>query len=132
VTNPLPPELEREGWLAYEQARAFESLRRRRLPVVYAGLTALLIVMGLVACKVERPVLGTVFLAVAILFPIVAWNTARFFRFRHDENLQRLAALKARYGENLPWLEVERHMAAVAELQNELARQKTGTEEPPA
>jgi hypothetical protein len=38
---------------------------------------------------------------------------------RHAHNLRRLAELQTQYGINLPWLEVERHLAALAEIQRE-------------
>jgi hypothetical protein len=40
--------------------------------------------------------------------------------------VRRLGELEARYGMNLPWLEVERHLAALAELRGELVREKEG------
>ena len=46
--KPLPVEIEQEGWLAYEQAQAFENLRRKRVPEIYAGIFMLVIIATLI------------------------------------------------------------------------------------
>jgi hypothetical protein len=58
----------------------------------------------------------------AVIYTAVGWLKWSSLRMRHGHNLQRLAELETRYGMNLPWLEVERHLAALAELREELGR----------
>ena len=43
---------------------------------------------------------------------------------RHARNLRLLAELKAEYGEQLPWVQVEKHFAALEELKREIAEGK--------
>jgi hypothetical protein len=126
--SALPPEDEKEGWKAYEQARAFENLRRKKIGWVYAAQGLLGALMAAVMWKARHPFMAVVFLGLAILLPVFTGLRWRFFAFRHAENLSRLAALEKRYGTDLPWLEVERHLAAVAELREELAQERMARE----
>jgi hypothetical protein len=116
----LPPESERDGWRAYDQVCAFESLRRRRLPWIYAGLTLVLFIMAWVGWTLGRTWVATGFLALALFFPIFSWLKWRYFRLRHAMNLHFLADLEERYGPGLPWLEVKRHLAALEKLRKEV------------
>jgi hypothetical protein len=112
--SALPPEDEKEGWKAYEQARAFENLRRKKIGWVYAAQGLLGALMAAVMWKARHPFMAVVFLGLAILLPVFTGLRWRFFAFRHAENLSRL--------------EVERHLAAVAELREELAQERMARE----
>lgn len=118
--NTIPPNLEEAGLVAYEQARAFEAVQQRQLPLIYGALTLLLVAAGLVMMKFENPVLATVCFAAAIGFPCIAWLNWQRLKARHATNLNFLADLEGKYGERLPWIQVERHLAALAEVQREL------------
>jgi hypothetical protein len=121
----LPPEVEKEGWRAYEQARAFEHLRRKRVPEIYAVFFVLLtIATFLVALYHPRSMMALGAFAVMVILCVLGWQKWLSLRMRHTVNLHLLEDWKARYGPDLPWLEVERHMVAVAELQAELKRGK--------
>jgi hypothetical protein len=123
----LPPEIETEGWLAYEQARAFENLRRKRVPEIYAGIFVVVIVATLLTALTHpKSVLAAGGFGAAAIYAVVGWLKWSSLRVRHASNLRRLAELEAKYGMNLPWLEVERHLAALAELRGELNREKDG------
>jgi hypothetical protein len=116
----LPPEIEKEGWLAYEQARAFENLRRKRVPEIYAGIFVIVTVATLViAVTNPRSLVAVGGFGVAVIYTAVGWLKWSSLRMRHTHNLRRLAELEKEYGMNLPWLEVERHLAALAELRRE-------------
>jgi ABC-type bacteriocin/lantibiotic exporter with double-glycine peptidase domain len=120
----LPPDLEAKGLLAYEQAGAFESLQRRQLPLISTGLTLLMLLCGLVLLKLHEALLAGVTLGGAVLFPILAWRKWQRLRVQHAENLRLLAELQAQYGDLLPWIQVEKHFAALEQLQRELAEEK--------
>ena len=117
----LPPEIEREGWLAYEQARAFENLRRKRVPEIYAGIFVVVIIATLITALTHpKSIMAAGGFGAAAIYAVVGWLKWSSLRMRHAHNLRRLAELEAQYGMNLPWLEVERHLAALAELRSEL------------
>ncbi len=124
--NPLPPEVEKEGWRAYEQARAFESLQRKRVPQIYATFFVLLMLATfLTALYHPRSLMALGSFAGMMILCVIGWQRWLALRMRHVVNLHLLQDWKARYGPNLPWLQVERHMAAVADLQRELAVRKS-------
>jgi hypothetical protein len=125
----LPPEMESDGLRAYEEARAFESLRRKRLPLVYTGLTLLLLLAGSVMWEVGHPDIAGIGLVTALLFAVLARFTWQNLRIRYARNLNLLAELEGRYGEQVPWLQVERHLAALNQLQADLAKEKRATDE---
>ena len=109
------------GLKAYEQTLAFAALRRRKLPWIYALFPMLLAVMGAAALTVRARAAGTGCLAAAVLFAIyAAWNWSRL-RALDAANRALLARLHAQHGEDLPWLEVERQMARIREIQAEQA-----------
>ncbi len=117
----LPAEIEQEGWRAYEQARAFENLRRKRVPEIYAGIFVVVIIATLLTALTHpRSVLAAGGFGAAAIYAVVGWLKWSSLRMRHAHNLRRLAELEAKYGMNLPWLEVERHLEALAELRGEL------------
>ncbi len=123
----LPPEIEKEGWMAYEQARAFENLRRKRVPEIYAGIFVVVTIMTLaVAVTHPRSLLAVGGFGGMVIYAMIGWLKWSSLQIRHTHNVRRLGELEARYGMNLPWLEVERHLAALAELRGELVREKEG------
>jgi ABC-type bacteriocin/lantibiotic exporter with double-glycine peptidase domain len=121
---------ETAGLRAYEQVNAFVALQRRSLPLIYCGLTLLLVLCGAMMLAFDHPWLALVLLVLAVVFPLWTWLRWRALRERHVKNLLLLEQLQARYGDGLPWLQVERHLAALAELEGELAREKRASEPP--
>jgi hypothetical protein len=124
----LPPEVESDGLRAYEEARAFENLRRKRLPTIYAGLTLLMILAGSVMWRIGHPDIAGIGLVTAFLFAVLARFTWQNLSIRYEKNLHLLAELEGRYGEEVPWLQVERHLAALDQLQADLAEEKRARE----
>ena len=116
----LPPEIEAEGLRAYEQARAFENLRRQRLPLVYAGVTILLALSGGALLQLGHAAVAALSLGAAVLFPFFAWQKWRFLKVQYAANLRRLKELETRYGTEVTWLKIERHLAEVEKLRAEL------------
>jgi hypothetical protein len=107
------------GLKAYEQTLAFAALRRRKLPWIYALFPVLLALLGAAALAVRARAAGAGCLAAAVLFAAyAAWNWSRL-RALDAANRALLARLHAQYGEDLPWLEVERQMARIREIQAE-------------
>jgi hypothetical protein len=124
----LPPEIEQEGWTAYEQARAFENLRRKRVPEIYAGIFVVVMIATLLTALTHpKSLLAAGGFGAAVLYAAIGWLKWSSLRMRHAHNVRRLAELQAKYGLNLPWLAVERHLAALAELRGELENSKGKT-----
>jgi hypothetical protein len=123
--NELPTEIEVKGLTAYEQARAFENLQRRGMAWIYlVGVLLFVLVCGIAAATVPRPVAKMLAVANAVVVVFVVWAHWRRLRERYAKNLVILAELKREYGENLPWLKMERHFADLAELQRELKEER--------
>lgn len=120
-------EIVEQGLRAYEQAGAFERLRGRRALLFLYGLPpAGLILLGWVAGDLGHAALAEGCVAAAIftlLFTV--WNWRRL-RARHAQNLALLARLEKEHGDDLPWLEVERHLAALDRLVADLEQEKSG------
>jgi hypothetical protein len=128
----LPAQVEAQGLLAYEQARAFEALRRAHWPLIYAALTLLLAAVGVATLRVDTVALPIACLVGAVLFPFIAWFHWRRLRARHETHLRFLTELELKYGaEMLPWVQVERHFAALAKLEADLAEEKQKNESGP-
>jgi Flp pilus assembly protein TadB len=110
------------GLRAYEQTLAFASLRRKRLPLIYVVFPILLAIMGVAAGLGAAPVWGVVCVLCAVLFSIFAvWNWRRL-RALDGRNRALLAELHTKYGDDLPWLQVERQLAEIRKIQAEQDR----------
>jgi hypothetical protein len=120
----LTPQVETEGLRAYEQARAFERLREWRLPVSYGIFVAIPILCGLVALRFGRVEMGILQFGAAILFAVIAWFQWRRLKRRYAKNFALVLDLERTYGDQLPWVQVENHFAALEKLQQELAGEK--------
>jgi signal transduction histidine kinase len=123
----LTPDTEARGMRAYEQVLAFERLRSWRLPLTFVLFPLVGFLAGGLLWATQHFTLAWLDF---ILAAILAW-LARFqwkqLVARHARNLRLLAELKAEYGEKLPWVQVEKHFAALEELKREIAEGK-GTE----
>ena len=119
-----PPKIETEGLRAYDQVCAFERLRRRRLPVIYCGITLLIVICGFALMIVDLPVWALVCLVLAIFFSVMAWFNWRKLTQNYAKNLAFLAELENTYGDELPWIEVEKHFAALEQLKSNLEEEK--------
>ena len=119
----LTPDIEARGMKAYEQARAFERLRSWRLPLTYAVFAVIPALVGVLRWSIGHTTMAGLNFFVAL---VLAWM-GRFqwkqLRARHARNLRLLAELKAEYGDQLPWIQVENHFAALEELKRELRPQ---------
>jgi hypothetical protein len=122
VTNELSAQVESAGLRAYEQALAFEALKQRRMPLLYAALTGLIALCGVPLWSLDHAAMALGLELLAILFALGAAVHWRRLRVQHTTNLRLLAQLEAQYGEELPWLRVERHLAALEKLRAELER----------
>jgi len=109
----LTPETEARGMKAYEQARAFERLRSWRLPLTYAVFALIPVLCGIgLGTMGYTTVAGFNFVA-AVVLAWITWSHWKKLRGRYAENLRLLAELKAEYGDQLPWIQVENHFAAL-------------------
>jgi len=118
----IPPAEIDTGMLAYEQVQAFASLRRKKLAVIYVLFPLVFVVMAVAAFVDAMPIAALVCLASAIfsaLFTIWNWRRLRALDVR---NRALLARLQAQYGDELPWLQVERQLAEIEKIRVEVAR----------
>jgi hypothetical protein len=113
------------GLLAYEQTLAFAALRRKRLPWIYALFTLALAAAGGAALAGHVLILTLVCWGCALFFALFAiWNWRRL-QALDVRNRALLTELHAKYGDDLPWLEVERQMAELEKLKVEISAEST-------
>jgi hypothetical protein len=119
----MKPTLEQEakGMKAYEQARAFERLRSWRLPVTFCFFPLLAAGSGAMLWSYGQATLAWLNFIAAIGLAWMARFQWKQLVARHANNLRLLANLRKEYGEELPWVQVENHFAALAELRREIA-----------
>ena len=98
---PIPPKVEAEGLRAYEQVRAFDAIRGRRLPLIYTALSVMLFLASGALIERDQLLPGTGVLLVAILASTVALFHWKRLEARHRTNLEFLASLEMRYGDKL-------------------------------
>jgi hypothetical protein len=118
------------GLLAYEQTLAFASLRRKRLPLVYVLFAIVLVVAGVATLLNGVENLDIICFLSAGMFAFIAIGNWRGLKERDVRNRALLADLRAKYGEDLPWLQVERQQAEIAKLKAEMAAGNLPPEEP--
>jgi hypothetical protein len=117
-------DVESKGLKAYEQVRAFERLRTWRLPLVYAVAPIVPAVLGVAAWRLGYPALFAAGAAFSVFMAVRVWLEWKRLHRDYEENLVLLAKLEATYGDALPWVQVEKHFAALEELQREIAEEK--------
>jgi hypothetical protein len=121
----LTPEIEAKGLRAYEQAGAFERLRQWRLPLGYAIFPLVPVLCGIGLLKTGGHAgLATAHFIVAVFFAWGAWLHWRKLKARYAKNLQLLAEMERTYGDQLSWVQVENHFAALKRLERDLAAEK--------
>jgi hypothetical protein len=113
---PLTPEIKARGMKAYEQARAFERLRSWRLPLSYTVFALVPALIGAAMWAMGRPMLAAFNFLAAVVLAWMVWSQWKRLRARYAENLRLLAELKVAYGDQLPWIAVENHFAALEVL----------------
>ncbi len=117
------PEVEAKGLKAYEQAGAFERLRTWRLPLSYLIFVMIPLVNGIVLLKYQHVAMAWGNFGCALLFACIGWWHWIRLKARYAHNLNVLAEMERLYGEQLPWVQVEKHFAALEELERELAEE---------
>jgi len=127
----LTPEIEAKGLKAYEQVRAFERLRSWRLPVSYAVFTLIPVLNGAGLWRLGYTTMAALNFLAVILFGAGAWFHWKRLGARYAKNLQVLEEMEAAYGDQLPWIQVENHFAALERLKQELEEEKRGVGDPP-
>jgi hypothetical protein len=120
----LTPQAEMEGLRVYEQVRAFERVRSWRLPLCYLIFAMIPMATGAGLLKMDYPVLGELHLATAFFFMAGSGVHWHWLLKRYAKNLQFLAEQEKVYGDQLPWVQVEKHFAALDRLQRDLEREK--------
>jgi hypothetical protein len=120
----LTPQVESEGLRAYEQVRAFERLRSWRLPLCYLVFSMIPMMTGTGLLKMGHTTLGELHLVTALFFVAGSCFHWHWLLKRYAKNLQLLAELEKVYGDQLPWVQVEKHFAALDRLKRDLEREK--------
>ena len=118
------PEIEATGLRAYEQAAAFERIRTWRLPLTYAFFPIIPFIIAEAAWKEARPNIAMAYFALAIGLIIMGFGQWRRQSARYAENIKLLAELEQTYGDQLPWVQVENHFAALEKLEEDIAQEK--------
>ncbi len=117
------PETEARGLKAYEQARAFERLRSWRLPLTYTIFALVPALTGAAMWALGHTTLAWLNFGVAVILAWMGRSQWKQLCARHARNLRLLAELKAEYGDQLPWIQMENHFAALEELKREMAEE---------
>ncbi len=122
----LSTEDEARGMKAYEQARAFERLRSWRLPLTFAAFALVPALVGLWVGVIGHTTVAGFNLALAAFLAWMGRAQWKHLQARHTRNLRLLSELKAEHGDQLPWVQVENHFAALEKLQREMAKPAEG------
>ncbi len=120
------PEVEAKGLKAYEQARAFERLRSWRLPLSFIVFALVPALSGAWMWALGHTALAWLNFAAAILLAWMGRFQWKQLLARHARNLRLLAEMKAEYGDQLPWVQVENHFAELEKLKREIAENAEG------
>ena len=115
----LTSEDEARGMKAYEQARAFERLRSWRLPLSFVGFALIPALSGIWMWEIGHTTMAWLNFGVAVALAWLGRFQWKQLRARHARNLWLLAELKAEYGDELPWIQVENHFAELEKLKRE-------------
>jgi hypothetical protein len=118
----LNPDIEARGMKAYEQARAFERLRSWRLPLSFIVFALVPALSGAWMWALGHTILAWLNFAAAVFLAWMGRFQWKQLLARHARNLRLLAELKAEYGNQLPWIQVENHFAELEALKRELAK----------
>ncbi len=119
----LTPEIEARGLKAYEQVRAFERLRMWRLPLWYAIFPLIPALSGAGLWAIGHVTMAALHFLAAILFALAEWFHWKRLCALYAENLLLLTKLEASYGDQLTWVKVENHFAALEEIKRGLAEE---------
>ena len=122
----LSPDTEARGMKAYEQACAFERLRSWRLPLNLVVFALVLAVSGAWMRATGHTTMAALDFFAAVLLAWMGWSQWKRFRARHARNLRLLEELKAEYGDELPWIQVENHFTELERLKREMAENSGG------
>ncbi|MCE0499610.1 MAG: hypothetical protein LV481_16850 [Methylacidiphilales bacterium] len=120
----LTPQAESEGLRAYEQVRAFERVRSWRLPLSYLVFSMIPMATGIGLLKMGHTTFGELHLLLALCFVAGSCFHWHGLLKRYTKNLQLLTEQQKLYGDQLPWVQVEKHFAALDQLKRDLAREK--------
>lgn len=121
--NPTP-DTEARGMKAYEQAHAFERMRTWRLPVTFAIFPLVGFLSGILLWRTDHTTLAWINFVMATFLSWASHFQWKQLVTRHARNLRLLAQLKDEYGDQLPWVQMENHFAALEELKRELAEDR--------
>ena len=113
------PETEARGLKAYEQARAFERLRSWRLPMSFVIFALVPALSGAWMWSIGHTAMACLNFAVAVFLAWMGRFQWKQLQARHARNIRLLAELQGEYGDQLPWIQVEKHFAALEELKRE-------------
>jgi hypothetical protein len=116
---------EARGLRAYEQARAYERLRTWRLPVMFILFALLPWASGVLSWATGHFTMAWINFGAAAFVTWLVQFQWRQLRARHGRNLRLLGQLESQYGEQLPWVQVEKHFADLEKLKREIEQDGT-------
>ena len=107
---------------------AFEALQERHLPWIYAGFALAMGVMGGKIFLLGHETMAAFLVMGGILFGFWTHRHWQDQKRRYAENVKLLTDLEGTYGDDLPWIQVEKHFEALAKLEEELAEEDRARE----
>ena len=108
----------------------FERLRTWRLQASYVIFVSVPFLSASVALAMGHETLGGVQYGAAALFAVIAWLQWRHLKERYAKNCEVVAELERIYGDDLPWVKVDKHFAELEKLKREMAEQRAGGTDP--
>ena len=118
------PDTETRGLKAYEQAKAFERLRTWRLPLTFIICAAIPVASGALMWHMGHHRMAWLNFVAAMLLSWMGRFQWKQLSARHARNVRLLSQLEAEYGDQLPWVQMENHFAALEKLKREIAEEK--------
>jgi len=122
------PEVAEEGLRAYERTLAFAQIRKWRLPVMYGVCLVVPVLMGLGLWQEHYTALAYANFAATILVGYGEWLHWQRLLENHAKDAALLAELAKTYGDELLWVQVEKHFAELEKLKGEAENEERRTQ----
>ncbi len=94
------------------------------MPLGYALFPLVRVLCGAGLFKTGHAGMAAAHFLAGVLFAWGAWFHWKTLQAKYAKNLELLAGLERTYGDQLPWIQVENHFAALERLERELAEEK--------
>ena len=118
------PEIEAQGLRAYERVHAYEHLRKWRLPLTYFACILVPLVCGSTFWWQSHPYWALSQVFFALFFVACIYFHSRKLATEYAANQTILADLRKTYGDDLPWVRMEKHFDELRQLEAEIAQER--------